>query len=50
MLAIGIEVYIILGALAIAFIVLMYIVPGIKFNNAKKILSQYPNFKEYKNK
>lgn len=50
MLAIGIEVYIILGALAIAFIVLMYIVPSIKFNNAKKILSQYPNFKEYKNK
>ena len=43
-LSIGIELYIILGALVVAFIVLMYIVPSIKFNNAKKILSKYPNF------
>jgi hypothetical protein len=49
-LSIGIELYIILGALVIAFIVLMYIVPSIKFNNAKKILSKYPNFKEHKKK
>lgn len=50
MLSIGIELYIIIGALAIAFIVLMYIVPGIKFNNAKKQLAKYPNFKEHKKK
>lgn len=50
MLSIGIELYIIIGALVIAFIVLMYIVPGIKFNNAKKLLAKYPNFKEHKKK
>lgn len=44
------EFYIILGALVITFIVVMYIMPMIKYNNAKKIISKYPNFKEYKNK
>ena len=49
-LKIGIEVYIILGALALAFIILMVIVPQVKYNNAKKILSNYPNFTEHKRK
>lgn len=48
MLAIGVEFYIILGAVAILFIIVMFIIPKIKFNNAKKILRKYPNFKEYK--
>ena len=49
-LKIGIEVYIILGALALAFIILMVIVPQVKYNNAKKILSNYPNFTEHTKK
>ena len=49
-LKIGIELYIIIGALALAFVILMIIIPAIKYNNAKKILQKYPNFKECKNK
>lgn len=49
-LSIGIEIYIIIAALVITFIVVMIIVPKIKYNQVKKILLQYPNFKEYKNK
>ena len=49
-LKIGIEIYIIIAALVIAFIILMFIVPTIKFNKAKTKLSNYKNFKIYKNK
>ena len=48
MLSIGIEVYIILGALALLFIIVMVILPLVKYNNAKKILQKYPNFKQAK--
>ena len=49
-LKIGIEIYIIIAALVIAFIILMFIVPTIKFNKAKSKLSNYKNFKIFKNK
>ena len=49
-LKIGIEIYIIIAALVIAFIILMFIFPTIKFNKAKTKLSNYKNFKIYKNK
>lgn len=41
-------VYIILGVLVVTFFIVMIIVPQIKYNNAKKILKEFPNFKEYK--
>ncbi len=47
-LKIGIEVYIIVGVFIALFILIMFIIPMIKYNNAKKILEQYPNFKECK--
>lgn len=47
-LKIGIEVYIIIGVFVLLFIILMIILPMIKYNNAKKILEQYPNFKQCK--
>lgn len=50
MLSIGIEFYIILAALVITFIIVMIIVPKVKYNKVKEILLKYPNFKEYKNK
>lgn len=47
---IGIEVYIVIGAIVALFIFMMVIMPIIKFNQAKKVLMNYPNFKEYHNK
>ena len=41
-------VYIILGVLVVTFFIVMIIIPQIKYNNAKKILKEFPNFKEYK--
>ncbi len=44
------EVYIVIGALVLLFIFVMIVLPFIKYNEAKKTLMNYPNFKEYKNK
>jgi len=45
---IGIEVYIFIGLVVLLFIFIMIVLPQIKYNNAKKRLQTYPNFKEYK--
>lgn len=50
MLALGVEVYIVLGIIGIVFILVMFVIPKVRYDKAKKILSKYPNFKEYKNK
>jgi hypothetical protein len=42
--------YISLGVLVVLYIVVMIILPAIKFNKAKKKLSVYSNFKEFKKK
>ncbi len=42
------EVYIVLGVLVVVFFVVMFILPQIKYNKAKKILSEYSSFKECK--
>lgn len=39
-----------LGVLVVLFFITMVIIPGIKFNKAKKRISVYSNFKEYKKK
>lgn len=43
-------VYVSLGVLVVLFFITMVIIPGIKFNKAKKRISVYSNFKEYKKK
>lgn len=50
MLSIGFEVYLIIAALVIVFIIVMFIMPAIKFNKAKNALVKYSNFKKCKNK
>lgn len=36
--------------MVILFIIMMYVIPGIKYNNAKKKLMEYSNCKEHKKK
>ena len=47
-LSIGIEVYIFIGLVIALFVFVMFVLPQIKYNKAKKQLQTLPNFKEYK--